>query len=614
MVGSNTAMMPQGFEFRPSTASAMTNEEMLSAAKSIRTAFIILASCNAAAAAATIFLICWDCRNAAKRRGARLGPRNVGSMVGAAETYPLVLSCGILLQAVAFAAIQSKGIDALLILGCTTLSQVMLPALFIVPLIQLVFGLETTVRALWRPPFPPRPKWVVPVCLTVVVLALISAYIVTRFKLPPNFCFAELMWLVQRWSAGCVGLLLGIALALLVACIIIFVQLYRYRRSYEVERVSAFWTACFTVLAVVILGIMIPFFWSLYSDDTGMIRRYQMQLSTAAGITANLTGITTGVLYLVLRSKKPSRIGRIDYYEFDRQKSAKTKRAMTPSNFMYTKQMEQPVSPVLLEHLNSSSDRIQGDRTTMWPSTAARQSPETSRSRPAWPAEKLSSPETTSTSPMRKGSVARDNYQLFPPVQDKTGTTKPTLAIPQVKSEAAGDLSDDVLLPPPSIWAARRQRNSSLGSSATVQIGLRVSNINDMPPVSYYGNPSSEESSDAANFGVAISTDADPFGDGNATTAAAALPEEAIVDEPDKSLPPVPLIIAKKQDKAPESKQSEEIRLSPSVYSPDKKKPSRSQSSKAVGNKSKDLGGRPPLKPPPRRSSWSSEVQSVEWI
>ncbi|PHH63436.1 hypothetical protein CDD81_5815 [Ophiocordyceps australis] len=605
MDGSISGMTPQGFEFRPSTASAMTNEEMLSAAKSIRTAFIILASFNAVAAAATIFLICWDCRNAAKRRGARLGPRNIANMVGSAETYPLVLSCGILLQAVAFAVIQSKGVDALLILGCTTISQVMLPALFIVPLIQLVFGLETTVRALWRPRFPPRPKWVVPAALTVVVLALISAYVVTRFKLPPNFCFAELMWLVKRWSAGCVGLLLGIALALLVGSIIIFVQLYRYRRSSEVERVPAFWTACFTVLAVVMLAIMIPFFWSLYSDDTGMIRQYQMQLSTAAGIAANLSGITTGALYLVLRSKKPSRLGRTGYYEFDRQKSTKSQRALTPSNFMYTKQMEQPVSPVLLEHLNSSSERKKGERTTLWPSMPARQSPETPKSRPAWPAEKLSSPETTP--PTRKGSVARDNYQLFPPIQDKTGTTKPP-----AKSEAAGDLSDDVLLPPPSIWAARRQRNSSLGSSATVQIGLRVSNINDMPPVSYYGNPSSEASSSTNNFGVAISTDANPFDDGNAT-AAAALPEEAIVDEPDKSLPPVPLVIAKKQDKGPESKQSDEFKLSPSVYSPEGK-PSRSQSSKAAGNKNKDLGGRSPLKPPPRPSSWSSDVQSVEWI
>lgn len=57
----------QGFMFQTNTTSALINELRFATAKSIRTSFVILASFNALAAAATVFGIFWDCYTGAKR-------------------------------------------------------------------------------------------------------------------------------------------------------------------------------------------------------------------------------------------------------------------------------------------------------------------------------------------------------------------------------------------------------------------------------------------------------------------------------------------------------------------------------------------------------------------
>lgn len=49
------------------------------------------------------------------------------TFVGPAESFPLVLSVGIVVQGIVFAIAQSTGLDHLLTLGCTITSQMMLP-------------------------------------------------------------------------------------------------------------------------------------------------------------------------------------------------------------------------------------------------------------------------------------------------------------------------------------------------------------------------------------------------------------------------------------------------------------------------------------------------------
>lgn len=49
------------------------------------------------------------------------------SCIRSPETFPLVLSCGIVIQGIVFAVAQSTGLRGMLVLGCTITSQMMLP-------------------------------------------------------------------------------------------------------------------------------------------------------------------------------------------------------------------------------------------------------------------------------------------------------------------------------------------------------------------------------------------------------------------------------------------------------------------------------------------------------
>lgn len=113
------------------STSALINQFRFQAAKSIRSSTIILAVFNVIAAFATAVGIFWDGYSSTKRNNPKFGFRTHGfTFVGPAESFPLVLSVGIVVQGIVFAVAQSTGLDHLLTLGCTITSQMMLPGMF----------------------------------------------------------------------------------------------------------------------------------------------------------------------------------------------------------------------------------------------------------------------------------------------------------------------------------------------------------------------------------------------------------------------------------------------------------------------------------------------------
>lgn len=124
---------------------AMTNALRFATTKSIRTSTIILASFNVLAAAATALGIIYSCYTYSKRAQRR--PSNAPVMqyemkplpnptpdrpsglffIHTVEVFPLVLSLGIAIQSVIFAAAQSIGLQALLSRGCTAAAVFLLP-------------------------------------------------------------------------------------------------------------------------------------------------------------------------------------------------------------------------------------------------------------------------------------------------------------------------------------------------------------------------------------------------------------------------------------------------------------------------------------------------------
>ncbi|PNY24857.1 Uncharacterized protein TCAP_05209 [Tolypocladium capitatum] len=619
-LGSNSEAS-QGFTFQSNTTSALMNGLKLAAEKSTRTSFVILAAVNALVAVATAVGIFCDCYIRAKRRdpGFRLRS-SLLSVVGPTETFPFVLSCGIMIQGIIFAVAQSMGLDSLLILGCAPISQLMLPALFVTPYIQLVFGLETALRALRRYSFPQRRKWAVPTCLGIVAAGLIGTYVLTRFVVPPNFCYAELLWTVQRWSLGCFALLTIIALSLLIASLITIAGVYRTSAISETNRACASWMACYMVLAAVTMSVMIPFFWNLYSNEAGELGTHGKKLSVVAAVAVNLSGLTTGGLYLILRATRLGRIGPRGYDEFYSQKSKTGRSPSTPIHW-YTKQMEQPVSPVRFQRTEMNADMADEarneEKVDSRPRTppAVQFPPPTVQSSPPTAPDAAHMPAATT----RRPSIRKDSYNVFPPNQEAPDV-KSTYLLPAAtynpttKAMAPAEPPIDVLLPPPTIRTSRHMRVESFGSSATVQIGLRVSNIDDMPLVtSYYQAPYTGESTFLTDYGPTIPTDVDSSAVG--ATQGVDLENANKVLEgpsrpPEKLLPPVPLRTAKKDTKNDEN----ETRPSLDVYSP-LTQPRRES---GHGNKTVIPRGSPTRPPPPPGPSWSSDgrprFESMEWI
>ncbi|KAI1761312.1 hypothetical protein GGR53DRAFT_36581 [Hypoxylon sp. FL1150] len=501
----NTSLSDYSHGFSQAASSSnstfgVINQFKFLAAKSIRTSTIVLVAFNTVSAFATAAGIYYDCYAAAKRSNpGGKGKVNLLRCVHGPETYPFVLSLGITVQGIIFAVSQSFGLDGLFIPGCTLISQFMWPAIFIVPYIQLVFGLETTLRALRNRPFPARGKWNTVICLVVVKVLLVATGLVGLFIRPPSFCFASLFWFVAKWAEGGFVLLLAVAVILALCSFIIFLRLTRYSTIETSERVSASRTVYYLALAVVTNALIVPFFISLtFSSTIHDNGEPRLTLSMISTVVANVTGLTTGGLHLFLRSNTIGTIAPKDKmaeYERQQEKSQKVSKGMD-----FNDHIMQPVpGPQSFPEFESQESLVdeKGDLELGNSLRSSLRDPNPLGSNAVYDAPDLpQAPEPAhiafAISPNTHSRKPSASYTLFPS-KNQTNTASvallPSTAYnpnPQSNLSATNfpfnNALNDTLKPPETAWG-RHRRDSSMVSSATVQIGLRLSNIADIGPL-----------------------------------------------------------------------------------------------------------------------------------
>lgn len=352
---------------------------------------------------------------------------------------------------------------------------------------------------------------------------------------------------------------------------------------------------------------MAPFFYVVSLDDGSNVSTLESQLSMAAVVVSNLTGLMTGGLYVLLRSSRIGKIGPKGYYEFDSRRSVRRPKTTVPHSFIFTKQMEQPVPiptqlPLPQRRASSfySTRDVERDAGAGIAIASTSDEPKMADSFVLEPSTVGIATSTPAPAPSPQELPGRKNsYNLFPrdtkPDLKSMYLLPATAYMPSTKDKQTNPFADE--LPPPSIRfssGGRHNRDSSLGSSATVPIGLRVSNINDMPPVqSFYQVPpaprAQRPSRPVSNVPVPPIPDTLLIPD-----------DEAPPEGTNKQLPPVPLAVLKKQS---EADAEEQIRLSPTVYSPQKTSPK---------GKAKDS----PTAPPAMQYTQESypRVDEAEWI
>ncbi len=360
-------------------------------------------------------------------------------------------------------------------------------------------------------------------------MLLLITYLVADFVRAPDFCFASLFWFVAPYSRGCFAALLAITILLVASVAVIFVRLTQSIEIDTRERTSASQMVYYLSIGIIsnvsshsrrdsgrpanlTQVLMMPFFFVL-----GFQKQQQMQgltLSMVASVVANVSGLLTGGLHLFLRSKAISAIGPRDKAgEYERRRMEN--RSFSPSSGSdQPGHMMRPIDNDDLRRMLSDASLISGtayeskadeidaldkqDAVSLYDAAASSTRPNPLRSNVfystaagaavAMPgAARMSAATMMSSSALSTASTRKMVY---------TPSTKSLVLLPattytpgSVRTIVAGtsgrfDISS--LKPPPSmnnLASGRHRRDSSMASSATVQIGLRLSNVEDFVPM-----------------------------------------------------------------------------------------------------------------------------------
>ncbi|KAI9864669.1 MAG: hypothetical protein M1813_003159 [Trichoglossum hirsutum] len=460
--------------------------------QSLATSTVVLTIFNTFAAALTMLIIIFDCwrasrtRNQSSEKGKKL---HFLTNIHPAEVFPLTVSVAVIIQGLVFAGIESMGLSNLRVLGCTRISEVVWTTIWLVPITIQVFAAETAIRALRNPRFPPRGRKSIPIALAAVLILIVVTWAPSRIYPASDRCIASLMFYIRSKGKAGVVTISCIVVVILISFVIIVVQLSRNARISKDERIAASRIAYYLVITIVIMGFAIPYFAERArhkdSDTANMM----------ATIALNIWGLTNSFLHLFLRANarstaiKPSslswsrgenrhtifgpnhltRVRTSTEIPILQKSESQEKRPIESEKFELFTPPEPPRSPkkasLYAPFGNTLSAKNLISRLSTGPGIAAR--PPTPAHRRT-PSHSLFPREASLPPPLPSLSE--------PQPSTSTPTSTPAPSAPSEKNNATATTDtiipyDDLELPPRTAF-----NRSSAASSATVQIGLRISN------------------------------------------------------------------------------------------------------------------------------------------
>ncbi|CAI6334010.1 unnamed protein product [Periconia digitata] len=231
----------------------------LAQVQTLRTMHMTLGAFSLAMLMLTVLRIVSDAKRAAalatplrKRRFSAL------SNVHPAETFPLVLACGAVIQQIFFVSVQSTALSSVLSNNCRGLAMITFPAIFLMGYITLVFGIEMTVRAFGYDRFAPRGKWNSTICVAIVAGLELVTWMPTVAWPAPNVCFGGLIWFPVKYEVIAMGILIAMVSLLLILAAMISIQLMRTANVDPNERIAASRMCYFMLMAAVVYILVIP--------------------------------------------------------------------------------------------------------------------------------------------------------------------------------------------------------------------------------------------------------------------------------------------------------------------------------------------------------------------
>ncbi|KAI9685570.1 MAG: hypothetical protein M1822_004428 [Bathelium mastoideum] len=446
-------------------------ELLLNNFQNIRTVHLVLSGFSIAASLLVILGIFNDARKAAKFEVA-LRPRRFGffTKVHPAEVLPLALSVAIIIQQIVFLAVQASGMGSILVQGCIKTSQVVWPAIFIAPYTVLAFGLETTVRSLMRVKFAPRRKWNLYAILGFASILTIATWALSAVRSRHNACFASLPWWVgdeKKPAIVLLSLLMGVFVTL---AFIIWVGLFRTVKIEPQERISASRDFYYLLLGAVLLSMVLPF----YAQLSQRLSFNHFTSSMVAGVALTLTGLVNGFLHLVLRANAARMAIKPIQTPWQSKRSF---RLFGPNDLEACLNISSPLG--LIDPKDSDLEAAYKEKdldldydASPRPELSRLDSDELQKAltediNNGWPVIRAQQSVPPTPPPKGPAHLRNGSYSLFP--------TAASAADGRPISTPSEDETPNSLLPPRPFFSRRHKRESSAGSSATVQIGLRLS-------------------------------------------------------------------------------------------------------------------------------------------
>lgn len=318
-----------------------------------------------------------------------------------------------------------------------------------------------------------------------------------------------------------------------------------------------------------------------------------MELSTVSSIVANLSGLTTGGLYLFLRGQIRPRLSSYKHetYDFDAKyfdKAGEKRGSYYAAGLDPSGRLSSPSIYSQNENGNISFSRNSDEKKLRGPIPGPESGNGTSLGMGGRPdlTEVLATTAPTGDSSKRESEAhSRSSYGFFTQYSPKAENTSPgllpsTTYTPSSSRPPLESKRDNMLMPPPLFHAPKtgwHTRNSSVGSSQTVQIGLRISNMNEVQTMRSSQLHSPRQAQGLRSFAPVPASHDSSQAMGRAGHVKQ--PSSGSV-ELNKQLPKVPPESPAQHDEA----QKRFTQLSPTVYEPQKQPPrARLASPKGVG-------------------------------
>ncbi|OAL55487.1 hypothetical protein IQ07DRAFT_168845 [Pyrenochaeta sp. DS3sAY3a] len=497
----NTSAVVENPWSRSNTTRMIIANLQLAQVQTLRTMHLTLGAFSLALTLLTVHRIVSDARRAAALQvpSKKIKRRfNALHNVHPAETFPLALACGAVIQQIIFVSVQGTSLHSVLSNKCRGLAMVTFPAIFLIGFVTLVFGFEMALRGFRSERFAPRGKWNTTICVAMVAFLVLLTWMPTIVWPMYNRCFGSLIWFPMRYDLLTLIILCVLVFLLLLLAALISIQLMRTPDMDPNERISASRMTYFLIVAALIYTLVIPVeVQSLQRDFNNALAAARVAeislFSSGMVITFFHLFLRTNAVRMVIRpinemkgpakqkrpkirffgpsdlemnisgplalqtSRRPeSRQGLIDVgpeknrFDFDAEYFIRPERALTPAS-------AKPGTPI---------------DPTKWPLP-----PDVDEQKPLPTPRHERGKSSYSLFPTRAEDVPRLPATVYNP--NATADTKVSkLAMRRfTRRSSITNVSEafDFLTKPRPLFAERHRRDRSTDSSATVQIGLRFS-------------------------------------------------------------------------------------------------------------------------------------------